>query len=115
MPEPEIHELTLKCYAEGRPARDGSPGRWEAVCLDFDIAVQGESMSEVMESLEDAIRLYLETVAELPPEEHRAFLRRKAPLPMHLKFFWHAFRITFWGGGRGGQKGRAEFTLPCHA
>jgi len=64
----------LRCYAEGRP------GEWEAFCLDFDLAVQGESLPEVIESLDTAISLYLERVGELPAAEKSRFLRRRAPL-----------------------------------
>ncbi len=42
---------TLRCYAEGR---DDS---WEAICLDPDIAVQGESFAEVVDSLNEAISM----------------------------------------------------------
>ena len=63
----------LKCYAEGRP------GSWESICLDFDIAAQGDSFEDVFRSLSKAIELYLETVRELPEEERRRFLGRRAP------------------------------------
>lgn len=54
----------------------------KAICLDLDIAVQGSSFEEVFASLRDAIALYLETVADLPPEERHSLLHRRAPFPM---------------------------------
>jgi hypothetical protein len=75
----------LRCYAEGRD------GDWEAICLDLDIAVQGSSFEEVFSSLQDAITLY-QGVADLPPNERRALLRRPAPLSVRFRFLTHALR-----------------------
>ena len=63
----------LQCYAY----RCGQ--RWHAICTDLDIAVDGESLPAVVESLETCIDLYLEDVAELPAEERGSFLTRRAP------------------------------------
>ena len=59
-------------------------GVWHAICSDLNIAVGGGSAREAEESLETAIELYLETVAELPAGEHRRFLARRAP--WHVRF-----------------------------
>ena len=53
----------LLCYASGH-GHD-----WEAICLDLDIAVQGQSFDEVFNDLNEAIALYLESVRELPEAE----------------------------------------------
>ena len=63
----------LQCYAY----RHGE--WWHAICTDLDIAVDGESLPAVVESLETCIDLYLEDVAELPAEERERFLTRRAP------------------------------------
>ena len=68
------------CYAEGRV------GSWEAFCLDFDLAVQGESFDEVYNELNESISMYLEYVRNLPKEEQRQFLTRKVPLNLRMKF-----------------------------
>lgn len=65
---------TLHCYASGRD------GDWEAICLDLDIAVQGESFEIVQRSLQEAVALYLEAVADLPADQRRHLLHRPAPL-----------------------------------
>jgi predicted RNase H-like HicB family nuclease len=98
---------TLHCYAEGRD------GEWEAICLDLDVAVQGRSFEEVFASLQEAIALYLETVADLPPEERRFLLRRSAPLSVRLKFLTHAVRGLF--TDRDGHHHRHQFTMPLAA
>ena len=43
------------CFAKGRP------GEWEAICLDYDIAVQGRSFEEVEKFLSEAIDDYVES------------------------------------------------------
>ena len=101
-------QTMLRCYAEGRP------GAWEAVCLDFDIAVQGDNFEDVYHSLHEAIGLYLASVRDLPAEERTRFLQRRAPILLRLKFLWHVFRATV-SGNDDPMKGRAEFTLPCAA
>jgi predicted RNase H-like HicB family nuclease len=98
---------TLHCYAEGRD------GDWEAICLDLDIAVQGHSFEEVFGSLRDAIRLYLESVSELSPDERRPLLHRPAPLLVRLKFLAQALRGLF--GDRDGDRQRHQFTVPIAA
>ena len=74
------HNVTLRCYAEG------SQGHWEAICLDFDLAVQGKSFDEVYRELNDMIGSYLKTVATYPEQERRRFLARRAPFLLRLKF-----------------------------
>ena len=102
----ELANRTLHCYAEGRD------GDWEAICLDLDIAVQGHSFEEVSASLKGAISLYLETVADLTPEERRSLLRRSAPLAVRLRFLGHAVRGLF---GDDGHSERHQFTMPLAA
>jgi predicted RNase H-like HicB family nuclease len=98
---------TLHCYAEGRD------GGWEAICLDLDIAVQGESFEEVYRALDEAIAAYLETVHDLPESERRHLLRRKAPITVRLSFLFRAVRTILFG--RDGDPQYADFTLPAAA
>lgn len=69
----------FNCYAWGRP------GDWEAICVDLDLAVQGESLEEVIRELRDAFDTYLEYISELPEKERAGFLNRKAPLGLRLR------------------------------
>jgi hypothetical protein len=98
----------LRCCAEGRP------GHWEAFCLDFDLAVQGESLPEVIESLSTAIALYLERVTELPAVERGRFLRRRAPFA-GFKFLWRALLISLLRHSSRDGKTWAEFIVPYTA
>lgn len=65
---------TVICYAESRE------GKWEAVCLDFDIAVQGDSFEGVVHDLGTALHLYLQSVAGLPDADRKRLLARRVPL-----------------------------------
>lgn len=64
---------TLHCVAEG--GQDG----WEAICLDLDIAVQGDTFEDAYHSLNEAIDLYVESVADLPEADRRRLLARRVP------------------------------------
>jgi predicted RNase H-like HicB family nuclease len=97
---------TLHCYAEGRD------GDWEAICLDLDIAVQGRSFEEVFGSLQQAIALYLETVADLPGDQGSGLLHRPVPLSIRLKFLAHAARGLF---SVSDDRQRHQFTMPLAA
>lgn len=77
--------MILRCYAEG------IGHRWEAVCLDFDLSVQGKSFEDVRRQLRESVIAYIDYVKELPADEQGQFLSRKAPLGLRLKFAWHAF------------------------
>jgi len=68
---------TFRCYAYA------SGGSWHGICTDLDIAVDGASYQEVEESLGICIRMYLESISELPEGERRQLLTRRAP--WHLR------------------------------
>lgn len=99
---------TLHCYASG------TDGDWEAICLDLDIAVQGDSFDEVRESLLKAVALYLEAVAALPTERQRRLLHRPAPFGVRLKFVGHALR-SLAKADDGNGRYHHQFTMPLAA
>ncbi|ROO32801.1 type II toxin-antitoxin system HicB family antitoxin [Salinisphaera japonica] len=74
--------MQLRCYAEGQS------GDWQAICLDLDIAVQGETFDQVNSELREAITLFLEEVKECSQADQKRLLRRRAPLRMRLKYAW---------------------------
>ena len=71
--------LTLQCYAY----RDGDT--WEAICVDLDIATFASSLDEVKASLVTCIELFLEGVADAPPEDRGLLLRRRSPWHLRAK------------------------------
>ena len=98
---------TIHCYAVG------ADGEWEAICLDLDIAVQGDSFPEVFESLNKAVALYLKTVMTLPEPKRDRLLTRAAPLSVRLSFFAHALRSLL--SRREPDRYHHQFTMPLAA
>ena len=78
-----IH-LVLRCYAEK------AGNQWQAFCLDFCLAVQGDTLGEAKEKLESMIAEY---VYDALAGEDRDFgpqlLSRRAPLRDWLKYYWY--------------------------
>ena len=76
----------ILCLAQGKD------GDWDAICLDLDIAVQGESFEEVSNMLSAAITSYYQDAMSEEPAVRRRLLSRKAPLPVRFgylaRFFW---------------------------
>ena len=66
-------DLKLKCYVHGGAAS------WEAICVDLNVAVCGNSQQGVRASLCKAVDMYLQTVATLPAVEQGGFLSRRTP------------------------------------
>jgi len=64
---------TLICFAHGRDRE------WEALCVDFDLAVQGASFDEVKALLDDAIGSYIVDARAEAPGVARQLLNRRAP------------------------------------
>lgn len=96
--------LPLRCYAYG----DGDG--WGAICTDLDIAVDGPSLDDVKASLAACIELYLEGVAESPPEERPRLLARRSPWRLRAKLAGLA-----WLRGVLGPNGRPRgFVLRPH-
>ena len=69
----------LKCYLWR------SDNELEALCVDFDIAAQGETYEEAFEQLKGAIETYVEYVHSLPQHEHLKFFTRRSPLALRIK------------------------------
>lgn len=101
--------LTLQCYAY----RDGDT--WEAICVDLDIATFAPSLDEVKASLVTCIELFLEGVAEAPPEDRRPLLRRRSPWHLRAKLA----ALTWSSRLRNDARQALQFTLhssvPAHS
>lgn len=84
----------VRCYAEGRGSE------WEAFCLDFDLAVQGDSLEDVVKSLHEQINLYVEGVLELPAADQRRLFARRAPLRSWMRPLWFTCLAILLGARR---------------
>jgi hypothetical protein len=78
-------DLILKCYAE----RQGQ--QWIAVCLDFDLAAQADTLEESKEKLHAMIGEYVHDALAGEDQAYAGqLLYRRAPRHLYLK--WHLFR-----------------------
>jgi hypothetical protein len=71
--------------------------RWEALCLDLDIAVEGRSFDEVQNLLKEAVSTYIEdALAEAEPARSQLLARRA---PFFVRFLWalRFFKIALSG------------------
>lgn len=78
-------QLILRCYAE----RVGD--QWQAFCLDFCLAAQGDTFQEVREKLEAMIAEYVYDALSGEDKEYaEQLLARRAPLYDWLKYYWYS-------------------------
>ncbi len=96
----------LRCYAERHQ------GRWEAFCVDFDIAVQGSSFEEVYHQLNVAVTDYIERVNELPSQDRQRLLRRRAPFWSRLRFLFAFLYAALRSTGSDDDE-RHGYTVAC--
>lgn len=91
---------------------EGQGDQWEAISVDFDIAVAARSFEEAKAALKSAILTYIEDAEALEPKARDRLLNRRMPLHVQalwrLKILLHKLRP-----GRKGADGR--FELPCPA
>ena len=91
----------------------GFEGEWEAVCIDLDLAVQGQSFEEVSRLLYEAIVFHLERVMELPETDKKRLLNRRVPWHIRLGYAIEAF--LFFMRSRDGGPFEHRYTIPCPA
>lgn len=76
-------DLLLRCLVQ----RDGAV--WTAICLDFDLAAQGDNAEEAMTHLASQINSYLIDALAGQDKAHAGYLlSRRAPLPVYAKWFF---------------------------
>ena len=92
----------------------GRRDRWWAICIDLDVAADGPSASEARQNLEGAIGLYLERIAELPPEEQHRMLGRRSPWYLRAQFVARSFAARLVGTG-GQRQFNLSASIPSHA
>lgn len=84
-------QLIVQCYAE----QEGDC--WVAVCLNFNLAAQGDCFEEVKTKLEAMIKEY---VYDAMVGEDRAYcaqlLTRSAPLSTWIKYRIIRLKVAFW-------------------
>ena len=103
-----VPERVLRCFVRGRG------DRWDAMCIDLDIAVEGASRREVVSRLEDAIAGYVESACAEGGEQAKRLLNRRAPWRVRLAVvFGSTVHVLF--RTRPGRELRGSFDLACPA
>ena len=102
-----MRTASLLCFARG----DASG--WEAICVDFDIAVQGNSFDAVKALLGEAIASYAADAMCESSDVRARLLSRRAPL--HVRLALTAQLIAFNLFRRRRDDARASFPLACPA
>ena len=97
---------TLLCFAHG------GEGGWEAICLDFDISVQGRNFEEARALLSEAIATYIQDVMQEEPAARTRLLNRRVPFHIRLGFVVR-FLISLISRGKSDDDLQAGFRLPC--
>ncbi len=77
----------LICIAKDRN------GLWEAICLDLDIAVSGNSFEEVKDVLNQAIASYFEDAQREDEPTRSQLLRRRVPFWSRLRWTWQFIQL----------------------
>jgi hypothetical protein len=102
-------KIPLECIAHG------AGERWEAICLDFDIAVQGHSLDEVSRLLRETIETYVaDALAQEEPVRSQMLHRS---VPFLVRASW-ALRLFFATMGRHRLDKQRDatigFPVECH-
>jgi hypothetical protein len=95
-------------------AREHSGGVWEALCLDFDIAVQGRSFDEVKNQLDVALTSYVTDAMAEDEKTRAALLNRRAPLFARISWLWH-FVVRGLFGRNHDNDSDVGFQVACRA
>lgn len=83
-------ELLLRCYAN----KDGD--QWQAFCIDFCLAAQGNSAQEAQEKLFNMIAEYLyDAMAGEDKEYADQLLTRKASLMQIMTYYFYKIMFKF--------------------
>lgn len=96
---------SVLCFAHGREAD------WEALCVDYDLAVQGHSFDDVKAMLGEAISHYVEDARAETPRVRDRLLRRRAP--WYVTFSLTAKLIAYNLFHRRRSHAQASFPLTC--
>lgn len=97
----------FRCFAHG------GPSGWEAICVDLDLAVQGESFDQVKALLDEAVHEYIESARHEPAETRDRLLNRKAPWWVAAGFTIRLITFNLFRGG--GAEEQASFPVACPA
>ena len=79
-------EMFFRCYAR----KDGDV--YVAVCIDLNLAFQGDTVEAARKGLDTLIHEYLQDAIEHNREHLADLIDRPAPLNLRMRYYWIAFR-----------------------
>ena len=88
-------------------------GRWEAICLDLDIAVAADTFDDALRDLEQGIRSYIEAAGQEAPADRERLMSRSAPISLRVKSV-AKFLLLALTHRADRHQGGGSFILPCH-
>ncbi len=106
--------IAVECIARG------AGDQWEAVCLDFDLAVQGRSLDEVTRVLREMIVSYIDDACAQPEPVRTQMLCRRTPFSVRLSWAARMFFATLCGRrldkrDRNKREATIGFPVECRA
>jgi len=96
-------------------AHPSAAGGWEALCLDFDIAVQAATFDEAKDTLQYAVATYVEDAMKEEEPDKSRLLNRRAPLWVRLMWGWRLFLDAVRDGRDHGKNVTVGFPVTCPA
>jgi hypothetical protein len=99
----------LLCYAYGR---DSS---WEAICVDFDLAVHGNSFNDVQDQLSKMAKSYLEDAMKEDSETAKRLMNRRVPFLIRARLAVLLFWRLMTGARSDNGNFYAGYDMPCPA
>jgi hypothetical protein len=76
-------EKAIRCYGFRT-----SSGRWQGVCLDFNLAAEADTIDQLKSKMGDIIKSYIESVLDTPDKSSIiALLNRKAPFKNWVLYY----------------------------
>jgi predicted RNase H-like HicB family nuclease len=87
---------------------------WEALCLDLDLAAQGESFEDVRSRLNSMIQSYVADASREGEPARSKLLSRRAPFHARLTWAWRLFVKALLDTNRDGDA-TVGFQIACRA
>ena len=75
-------DLTVRCMASREDQL------WVAVCLDFSLAAQGQTLDQARIRLHEQIRSYVREAFSIDAQHAEVLLTRRAPWSESLRYHW---------------------------
>ena len=76
-------KIRVRCYAERE-----SDGSWFGICIDLNLAAQGDTLEEVRQKLDAQVQDYLDEAFGEDSEYLHDLVPRRAPMSFIFRYYW---------------------------